>query len=69
MDRNICDAVPFLCCKRELDVHMHMMALLKEYNANANVTVEDIIALHAEFAYIHPFQDGNVLFWSAKDRI
>nr|WP_027872174.1 Fic family protein [[Eubacterium] cellulosolvens] len=41
------------------DVHMHMMALLKEYNANANVTVEDIIALHAEFEYIHPFQDGN----------
>ena len=24
-----------------------------------NVTVEDIIALHAEFEYIHPFQDGN----------
>lgn len=48
---------------------MHMMALLKEYNANTNVTVEAIIALHAEFVYIHPFQDGNVLFWSAKDRI
>ena len=23
------------------------------------MTVEDIIALHAEFEYIHPFQDGN----------
>jgi Fic family protein len=41
------------------DVHKHMMALLKEYNAKENVTVEDIIALHAEFEYIHPFQDGN----------
>lgn len=28
-------------------------------NAKENVTVEDIIALHAEFEYIHPFQDGN----------
>ncbi len=41
------------------DVHKHMMALLKDYNAKENVTVEDIIALHAEFEYIHPFQDGN----------
>ena len=29
------------------DVHKHMMALRKEYNAKENVTVEDIIALHA----------------------
>ncbi len=41
------------------DVHKHMMALLEEYNAKDNTTVEDIIALHAEFEYIHPFQDGN----------
>ena len=41
------------------DVHKHMMALLKEYNFKGNVTVEDIIALHTEFEYIHPFQDGN----------
>jgi Fic family protein len=41
------------------DVHKHMMALLKDYNAKENVTVEDIIAFHAEFEYIHPFQDGN----------
>ena len=36
-----------------------MEALLKEYNLKKIVTVEDIIALHAEFEYIHPFQDGN----------
>ncbi len=24
-----------------------------------NVTIQDIIALHAEFEYIHPFQNGN----------
>ncbi len=41
------------------EVHKHMEALLREYNAKEIVTVEDIIALHAEFEYIHPFQDGN----------
>ena len=41
------------------EVHKHMMALLEEYNAKDNTTVEDIIALHAEFEHIHPFQDGN----------
>ena len=41
------------------DVHKHMVALLEEYNAKRKVTVEDVIALHAEFEYIHPFQDGN----------
>ncbi len=41
------------------DVHDHMAALLEAYNAKKNVTVEDIIELHAEFEYIHPFQDGN----------
>lgn len=41
------------------EVHKHMMTLLEEYNAKDNTTVEDIIALHAEFEYIHPFQDGN----------
>lgn len=37
----------------------HMRALLKKYNAKDNVTIEDIIEFHAEFEYIHPFQDGN----------
>ena len=41
------------------EVHKHMKALLDEYNAKKGVTVEDIIDFHAEFEYIHPFQDGN----------
>ena len=41
------------------EVHEHMVTLLREYNAKEFVAVEDIIALHAEFEYIHPFQDGN----------
>ena len=41
------------------EVHARMKELLEEYNAKEKVTVEDIIALHAEFEYIHPFQDGN----------
>ena len=41
------------------EVHARMKELLEEYNAKEHVTVEDIIALHAEFEHIHPFQDGN----------
>ena len=41
------------------EVHKHMKALIDAYNAKQNVTVDDIIAFHAEFEYIHPFQDGN----------
>lgn len=41
------------------EVSKHMKALLEEYNAKNNVKIEDIIELHAEFEYIHPFQDGN----------
>ena len=37
------------------EVHARMKQLLEEYNVKENVTVEDIIALHAEFEYIHPF--------------
>ena len=44
---------------RPSEVHKHMKALLEKYNAKDHVTVEDIIELHAEFEYIHPFQDGN----------
>lgn len=36
-----------------------MKTLIDEYNAKEKVTIEDIIAFHAEFEYIHPFQDGN----------
>lgn len=41
------------------EVHRHMSALLDAYNALSVITIEDIIAFHAEFEYIHPFQDGN----------
>ena len=41
------------------EVDKHMQELLKKYNARENITIEDIIEFHAEFEYIHPFQDGN----------
>ena len=44
---------------RSSEVHSQMKTLIDDYNAKNNVTIEDIIAFHAEFEYIHPFQDGN----------
>ena len=44
---------------RPSEVHRSMKALIDDYNARKDVTIEDIIAFHAEFEYIHPFQDGN----------
>ena len=41
------------------DVPARMKKLLEDYNAKQNITVNDIIAFHAEFEKIHPFQDGN----------
>jgi Fic family protein len=41
------------------EVHDHMKALLDDYNSKKDVRIEDIIEFHAEFEYIHPFQDGN----------
>jgi Fic family protein/DNA-binding Xre family transcriptional regulator len=41
------------------DVPARMKALLADYNAKKVITVNDVIAFHAEFEYIHPFQDGN----------
>lgn len=41
------------------EVHARLAALLQAYHAKAIVTIEDIIAFHAEFELIHPFQDGN----------
>lgn len=41
------------------EVSKHMQTLLEKYNAKNNVQIEDIIEFHAEFEYIHPFQDGN----------
>lgn len=41
------------------EVADHMRMLLSRYNSKQDVKVEDIIEFHAEFEYIHPFQDGN----------
>ena len=41
------------------DVPGRMRELLVGYNAKKKVTIDDVIAFHAEFEYIHPFQDGN----------
>lgn len=41
------------------DVPILMKKLLHDYNAKQNVTLGDIIAFHAAFERIHPFQDGN----------
>lgn len=36
-----------------------MKQLLKQYSFTAKKTLEEIIAFHADFETIHPFQDGN----------
>ena len=41
------------------DVPAEMQKLLADYNAKANVIIQDIIAFHSAFERIHPFQDGN----------
>ncbi len=41
------------------DVPARMKSLLDAYNAKSEVTIQDIIAFHAAFEKIHPFQDGN----------
>ena len=41
------------------DVPARMKAMLDAYNRKDPVTVNDVIAFHADFEYIHPFQDGN----------
>jgi len=41
------------------EVHEQMKVLLEKYNSKETVVIEDIVELHAEFEYIHPFQDGN----------
>ena len=44
---------------RPKDVPGKMNDLLRAYNSRESVTIYDIIAFHAEFEKIHPFQDGN----------
>ena len=41
------------------DVPNAMKKMLEAYQAKPEVTINDVIALHAEFEIIHPFQDGN----------
>ena len=41
------------------DVPQCMKALLLDYNAKKEAGIEEIVAFHAEFERIHPFQDGN----------
>ena len=41
------------------EVSAEMGALLREYNADKDKTLEDIIDFHVRFESIHPFQDGN----------
>ena len=41
------------------DVPARIQTLLSDYNSKDVISVNDIIAFHAEFEYIHPFQDGN----------
>ena len=36
-----------------------MEALIDAYNQKRTITIEDIVAFHAQFEAIHPFQDGN----------
>ena len=44
---------------RPEEVPFRMRALLSEYNSKDEITIHDVIAFHAEFERIHPFQDGN----------
>ena len=41
------------------DVPARMKELLDAYNVKSEVKIEDVIAFHAAFEKIHPFQDGN----------
>jgi Fic family protein len=45
-------------CKPK-DVPAAMKNLIDEYSSKKNINIEDIVEFHAEFEYIHPFQDGN----------
>ena len=44
---------------RPSEVPKAMNKLIKNYLSKETITIDDIIELHADFEYIHPFQDGN----------
>ena len=41
------------------EVHQQMKALLSEYNAIKQKSLDDILDFHVRFERTHPFQDGN----------
>ena len=41
------------------EVPKKMKKLMEQYSETKEKTIENIIAFHAEFERIHPFQDGN----------
>ena len=40
-------------------VHKKVEELLHNYNSKSEINIYDVIAFHADFECIHPFQDGN----------
>ena len=41
------------------EVSKAMDKLVTNFNSKSDITIDDIIELHTDFEYIHPFQDGN----------
>ncbi len=41
------------------EVSQCMKFLLSSYNRKKSIDIYDVIAFHADFEFIHPFQDGN----------
>ena len=41
------------------EVPRKMKSLLSAYNGKKSIDIYDVIAFHADFEFIHPFQDGN----------
>ena len=41
------------------DVPKRIRELLDAYHAKVPASIDDVIAFHADFEHIHPFQDGN----------
>lgn len=41
------------------EVESTMASLINEYQKKTNVSINDIVEFHANFEFIHPFQDGN----------